>query len=68
VSTVLDIVDNGGLTTAMLDVSFTCHMPDCLEMPYKPKITGENEQGKYAYAMGGMSCLAGDFVDGFHCR
>jgi carboxynorspermidine decarboxylase len=64
-STVLDIVDNGGMTTAMLDVSFTCHMPDCLEMPYKPKITGENPDGKYRYAMGGMSCLAGDFVDGF---
>lgn len=64
-STVLDIVDNGGLKTAMLDVSFTCHMPDCLEMPYKPRILGENEQGAYRYAMGGMSCLAGDFVDGF---
>jgi len=63
--TVLDIVNNGGLKTALLDVSFTCHMPDCLEMPYKPKILGEVEKGDYRYAMGGMSCLAGDFVDGF---
>jgi carboxynorspermidine decarboxylase len=64
-STVLDIVDNGGKTTAMLDVSFTCHMPDCLEMPYKPKVVGERENGKYKYTLGGLSCLAGDFVDGF---
>ncbi|MBK7138718.1 MAG: carboxynorspermidine decarboxylase [Bacteroidetes bacterium] len=64
-STVLDIVDNGGKTTAMLDVSFTCHMPDCLEMPYKPKVVGEQENGKYKYTLGGLSCLAGDFVDGF---
>lgn len=64
-STVLDIVENGGKTTAMLDVSFTCHMPDCLEMPYKPKVIGEVENGKYKYTLGGLSCLAGDFVDGF---
>jgi carboxynorspermidine decarboxylase len=38
VSTVLDIVPNGDFPTAMLDVSFTCHMPDCLEMPYKPTV------------------------------
>ena len=40
VSTVEDIVENGGVRTAMLDVSFACHMPDCLEMPYKPAILG----------------------------
>ena len=64
-STVLDIVDNGSGPTAMLDISFTCHMPDCLEMPYKPKVRGEIEHGEYVYSLGGLSCLAGDFIDGF---
>ncbi len=47
----------------MLDVSFSCHMPDCLEMPYKPKITGATDavEGKPTYRMGGNSCLSGDF-------
>ena len=47
----------------MLDVSFSCHMPDCLEMPYKPAITGATDAipGKPTYRMGGNSCLAGDF-------
>ncbi len=62
-STVLDIVDNDGIKTAMLDVSFACHMPDCLEMPYKPTIRGAYEptKGKPTYRMGGNSCLSGDF-------
>jgi carboxynorspermidine decarboxylase len=64
VSTVLDIVDNNGIKTAILDVSFTCHMPDCLEMPYKPVILGANDEkpGKPTYRMGGISCLAGDYM------
>lgn len=65
VSSVLDVVENNGVKTAVLDVSFTCHMPDCLEMPYKPRIRGakmEPETGKPTYRMGGMSCLAGDFM------
>ncbi len=64
VSTVLDIVDNKGIITAMLDVSFACHMPDCLEMPYKPTILGATDPivGKTTYRMGGNSCLSGDFV------
>jgi carboxynorspermidine decarboxylase len=63
VATVLDIVENKGIKTAMLDVSFSCHMPDCLEMPYKPAITGATDPvpGKPTYRMGGNSCLAGDF-------
>lgn len=63
VATVLDIVENKGIKTAMLDVSFSCHMPDCLEMPYKPAITGATDAvaGKPTYRMGGNSCLAGDF-------
>lgn len=60
VSTVLDIVPNGDFPTAMLDVSFTCHMPDCLEMPYKPRILHTVDKSPYEYNMGGMSCLAGD--------
>jgi carboxynorspermidine decarboxylase len=63
VSTVQDIVENKGIKTAMLDVSFSCHMPDCLEMPYKPAILGATDAvpGKPTYRMGGNSCLAGDF-------
>lgn len=63
VSKVLDIVDNAGVKTAMLNVSFACHMPDCLEMPYKPSIVGAVEPGTtpYTYRMGGNSCLSGDF-------
>lgn len=65
VSTVEDIVNNRGLKTAILDVSFTAHMPDCLEMPYKPRIIGsyfDPVEGKPTYRMGGNSCLSGDFV------
>ena len=40
VSSVVDIVENHGIRTAILDVSFTCHMPDCLEMPYQPEVRG----------------------------
>jgi carboxynorspermidine decarboxylase len=61
-ATVADIVENGGIRTAMLDVSFACHMPDCLEMPYKPRIRGASATGGYTYRMGGNSCLSGDFM------
>lgn len=65
VSRVQDIVENGGIKTAILDVSFACHMPDCLEMPYQPFIIGaekSEENGENCYRMGGNSCLSGDFV------
>jgi len=65
VSTVLDVVNNKGIKTAILDISFTGHMPDCLEMPYKPMIVGANPvpvAGQPTYRMGGNSCLAGDYV------
>jgi carboxynorspermidine decarboxylase len=64
VSTILDIVENKGIKTAIIDVSFACHMPDCLEMPYKPTILGATNEipGKPTYRMGGISCLAGDFM------
>lgn len=64
VSTVEDVVENYGIKTAMLNVSFACHMPDCLEMPYKPAILGatDEKEGKPTYRMGGNSCLAGDYI------
>jgi carboxynorspermidine decarboxylase len=64
VATIEDIVDNKGIKTAILDVSFTAHMPDCLEMPYKPGILGATDPvpGKPQYRMGGNSCLSGDVM------
>ncbi len=61
VSTVEDVVIGGGVTTAMLNVSFACHMPDCLEMPYTPSIIGAHES-ENGWRLGGNSCLAGDFM------
>ncbi len=64
-ATVVDIVENSGVRTAILDVSFACHMPDCLEMPYKPRITqalNEVDPKLPTYRMGGNSCLSGDYV------
>ena len=63
-STVLDIVHSVGIDVAILDVSFAAHMPDTLEMPYKPRIrfaSSEPETGKPTYRFGGMTCLAGDY-------
>ena len=66
VSQVVDIVEDHGIRTAILNVSFTCHMPDCLEMPYKPNIrfakTLEENIGDHVYRLGGNSCLSGDFM------
>ena len=64
-ATVVDVVTNSGIATAIVDVSFACHMPDCLEMPYQPRITQALPQvtaGKPTYRIGGNSCLSGDFV------
>ncbi|MCK3683181.1 carboxynorspermidine decarboxylase [Maribellus sp. YY47] len=68
VSTIQDIVEHKGVKTAILDVSFTAHMPDTLEMPYRPKIIGASEpsdESKYLYRLGGGSCLAGDFMEAY---
>ena len=71
VSHVVDIVEDKGIQTAILDVSFTCHMPDCLEMPYYPDVRGaehieeksnEVKSEKWIYRLGGNSCLSGDFM------
>lgn len=63
-ATVVDIVENHDIKTAIIDASFTCHMPDCLEMPYKPKIRFATDaiDGKPTYRIGGNSCLSGDFM------
>ena len=67
VSHVVDIVEDKGIRTAILDVSFTCHMPDCLEMPYFLDVRGaEHVEPKQlmanVYRLGGNSCLSGDFM------
>lgn len=63
VSTVLDVVRNE-LDIAILDASAACHMPDVLEMPYRPNILGAGAPGEKAhtYRLGGLSCLAGDVI------
>ena len=72
VASVVDIVENRGIRTAILDVSFTCHMPDCLEMPYQPAVRGAEtlpadavktaSPGDHIYRLGGNSCLSGDYM------
>lgn len=63
VTTVMDIIENQGIKTAIIDASFACHMPDTLEMPYMPTITESVEVSKElpTYRLGGNSCLSGDF-------
>ena len=72
VSQVVDIVENNGIHTAILNVSFTCHMPDCLEMPYQPVVRGAETLSfdavktarpeENVYRLGGNSCLSGDYM------
>ena len=72
VASVVDIVESAGIRTAILDVSFTCHMPDCLEMPYQPAVRGAETLDPDAvkcavpeenvYRLGGNSCLSGDYM------
>ena len=67
VASVVDVVEDKDIRTAILDVSFTCHMPDCLEMPYYPEVRGaehveESSHISHLYRLGGNSCLSGDFM------
>lgn len=76
VAQVVDVVEDKGIRTAILDVSFTCHMPDCLEMPYFPEVRGAEHIdvdetnhishfspfNSHLYRLGGNSCLSGDFM------
>jgi len=63
VASVLDVLHND-IDIAVLDTSATAHMPDVLEMPYRPRILGAHEPGMapYTYRLGGVSCLAGDVI------
>lgn len=65
-TSVVDIIENDGVATAIIDASFACHMPDTLEMPYKPIISEslgqEPVRDKPTYRLGGNSCLSGDFM------
>jgi carboxynorspermidine decarboxylase len=66
---VLDIVEYGAVPTAILDVSFAAHMPDTLEMPYRPAVSGASRDAVddwHAYRLGGQSCLAGDFLEAYY--
>mgnify|MGYP003244754448 FL=1 len=72
VASVVDVVESRGIRTAVLDVSFTCHMPDCLEMPYQPAVRGAESlpaeavktarPDEHVYRLGGNSCLSGDYM------
>ena len=71
VAQVADVVEDKGIRTAILNVSFTCHMPDCLEMPYMPTVRNAEQvaldftpvsKSQYVYRLGGNSCLSGDFM------
>ena len=61
---VLDMVENGGVTTLILDASAACHMPDVLEMPYRPPLRGGGQPGEkaYTYRLSSYTCLAGDII------
>ena len=63
VAQVLDTLNNG-MDLAILDTSAACHMPDVLEMPYRPEIIGAEKPGvhPYTYRLGGPTCLAGDII------
>ncbi len=64
ITKVLDVVEDAGIKTAIIDASFACHMPDCLEMPYRPNIkeASSDDSDGFVYRLGGNSCLSGDFV------
>lgn len=63
VATVLDVIENG-MKIAILDTSAACHMPDVLEMPYRPEVigAGQPQEKAHTYRFGGLTCLAGDII------
>ena len=70
VTTVLDKVNNGGITILILDASAACHMPDVLEMPYTPplrdaSIIKGNEKNRFDYRLSGNTCLSGDIIGNY---
>lgn len=74
ISRVVDIVENHGVRTAILNVSFACHMPDCLEMPYWPTVRGaetledQTSTEPNVYRLGGNSCLSGDYLSSWRFK
>lgn len=64
VTEALEIIQNGDINIAILDTSAACHMPDVIEMPYRPPLYGSGESGEkaYTYRLGGPTCLAGDII------
>lgn len=64
IAKIYDIIENQGIYILMVDTSISAHMPDCIEMPYKPVILGASDyqNGTKRYRIGGMTCLAGDYV------
>lgn len=63
VAKVIDLIENG-MNIAILDTSAACHMPDVIEMPYRPPVIGSGmpEEKAYTYRFGGPTCLAGDII------
>ena len=67
VTTILDKTTSGDITNLILDISAACHMPDVIEMPYRPPLftSGEVGEKKYTYRLGSCTCLAGDIIGDF---
>ena len=67
VTTILDKTTSGDTTNLILDISAACHMPDVIEMPYRPPLftSGEAGEKKYTYRLGSCTCLAGDIIGDF---
>ncbi len=66
VSEVLDVAQNGDTAIALLDASAACHMPDVLEMPYRPPLYQAREDGAFCFRLGGPTCLAGDVIGDYN--
>jgi carboxynorspermidine decarboxylase len=64
IANVLDVIERGGVRIGLLDTSATAHMPDVLEMPYRPEVrhAGEPGEKQHDYRLGGVTCLAGDVI------
>lgn len=67
ITTVLDITENNGITNVILDASAACHMPDVIEMPYRPPLYGAGDPAEkpFTVRLGGPSCLAGDVIGNY---
>jgi carboxynorspermidine decarboxylase len=66
VASVIDVINNGGADIAVLDASATCHMPDVLEVPYRPNVIGDDANHQHQYILAGNTCLTGDIIGTYH--